>query len=152
MPNQRGAWRFDRVGWFGLLVLIALTLAELFSKGPLSQVEPQSSDGSLKVRYERFSRNGASDDVIVTAKGNPNRMLYLVLNGELFEGLSIEGLNPQPAPLRSKGRDLVIPTLADEDGTATLYLTVSSNGVGLLKGRARLLNGPVVAIPKFIYP
>jgi len=152
MPNQRSAWRFERVGWFGLLVLIGLTLAGLFSKGPLSQVEPQSSDGSLKVRYERFSRNGAQDDVIVTAKGAPNRMLYLVLNGELFEGLSIEGLNPQPAPLRSKGRDLVIPMLADEDGTATLYLTVRSNGVGLLKGRARLLNGSEVAIPKFIYP
>jgi len=152
MPNQRSAWRFERVGWFGLLMLVGLTLAGLFSKGPLSQVEPQSSDGSLKVRYERFSRNGAQDDVIVTAKGAPNCMLYLVLNGELFEGLSIEGLNPQPAPLRSKGRDLVIPMLADEDGTATLYLTVRSNGVGLLKGRARLLSGSEVAIPKFIYP
>lgn len=152
MRLQRRSWRFERVGWFGLLALIGLTLAGLFSKGPLSEVEPQTADHTLKVKYERFSRNGAQDDLVITSSGLPGEMRYLVLGGELLEGLSIESLNPQPAPLRSDGRDLVVPMKADSNGLATLYLTVRSNGVGLYRGHIRMLHGQALPIPKFIYP
>jgi hypothetical protein len=152
MDQQRRAWRFERIGWFVLLTLVALTLAGLFSKGPLSSVEPQTADGKLKVSYERFSRNGAQDDFVITSAGIPGEMRYLVLSGELLKGVSIESLNPQPAHSRSDGGDLVVPMKADSKGIATLYLTVRSNGVGLYYGRIRLLDGAELSIPKFIYP
>ncbi|TDV62596.1 hypothetical protein [Pseudomonas sp. LP_7_YM] len=152
MAQQRKAWRFERIGWVGLILLIGLTLAGLFSKGPLSQVEPATADGRLQVKYERFSRNGAQDDLIITSKGAAYEILYLVLGSELLEGVSIEGLNPQPEPLRSEGRDLVIPMKADRNGLATLYLTVRSNGVGLYRGSMHLIGGENLPVPKFIYP
>lgn len=37
MALQRKVWRFERWGWYGLLLLVALTLGGLFSKGPLSE-------------------------------------------------------------------------------------------------------------------
>lgn len=152
MAQQRRVWRFERIGWAGLIVLIVLTLAGLFSKGPLSQVEPQTADGKLQVSYERFSRNGSQDDMIVTSKGAPSEMRYLVVGSGLLEGVSIEKLNPQPAPLHSEGRDLVIPMQADKDGLATLYLTVRSNGVGLYRGQMHMLGGETLPMPRFIYP
>lgn len=152
MARQCRAWRFERVGWFGLLILIALTLAGVFSKGPLSSVQLQSADGRLSIEYERFSRNGAQDDVIVTSTGRPGELRYLVLGSEWLRGMSIESLNPQPAHLTSEGRDLVIPMHADAQGRATVYLSLSSKGVGLYKGSIRLRDGPSLSTPKFIYP
>lgn len=152
MARQRRAWRFERIGWVGLLVLIALTLAGLFSKGPLSQVNAHTADGALRVQYERFSRNGAQDDLVVTSTGSPGELRYLLLGGELLKGVSIEGLYPQAAPLRSEGQDLLIPMQADHQGIATLYLTLRSNGVGLYHGRLTLKGGETLAVPKFIYP
>lgn len=34
MALQRRVWRFERIGWYALLLLIGLSLAGLFSKGP----------------------------------------------------------------------------------------------------------------------
>lgn len=152
MDEQLRAWRFERVGIVVLVILIGLTLGGLFSKGPLSHVQLQTPDGRLSVEYERFSRNGAQDDVIVTSSGAPGELRYLVLGHEWLEGLSIESLNPQPANLTSDDRDLVIPMRADAKGVATLYLTMRSNGVGLYRGHMRLKDGAQLDLPKFIYP
>lgn len=152
MDEQRRAWRFERIGIGALVVLIGLTLGGLFSKGPLSHVQLQTPDGRLSVEYERFSRNGAQDDVIVSSSGAPGEMRYLVLGHEWLEGMSIESLNPQPANLTSDDRDLVIPMRADARGMATLYLSLRSNGVGLYKGHIRLKDGPRLDLSKFIYP
>ena len=152
MSSQRRMWRFERIGWVALLILVALTLAGLFSKGPLSSVNVKTSDGKLSVAYERFSRNGATDDLVITTFGKADEMRFLLLGHELLQGVSIESLNPQPAPLRSDGADLVIPMKADGNGMAILYLTVRSNGVGLLRGRVQMMGGEELPIPKFIYP
>ena len=152
MPMQRRVWRFERLGWIGLIAMIVLTLAGLFSKGPLSSVEPQTSDGTLRVKYQRFSRNGAQDELVITSLGAANEMRYLILGGELLQGVSIEGLTPQPALLRCDGKDLVVPMQADRMGVATLYLTVRSNGVGLYRGHVGIIGGEHLPVPKFIYP
>jgi hypothetical protein len=83
MRLQRHVWRFERIGWVVLLVVIALTLGGLFSKGPLSSVEVSTPDGNLSVKYERFNRNGAGDDMIIRSTGRPNEQRDLVLGKEL---------------------------------------------------------------------
>lgn len=152
MEKQLKDWRFERIGWFFLLVLVGCALAGFFSKGPFSSVESQTANGELKVKFERFTRNGAQDNFLITSTGPPKEIRYLVLGGELLEGMSIESLNPQPAPLRSEGRDLVIPMKSDNDGIATLYITMRSNGIGFYKGYVRPLRGDEISISKFIYP
>ncbi len=44
---QRKVWRFERIGWYALLLIIVLTLAGVFSKGPLSSKHAVSTDGNL---------------------------------------------------------------------------------------------------------
>lgn len=114
--------------------------------------ERQTPDGRLHIEYQRFSRNGAQDDVVITTRGAPDQMVYLVIGSRWLEGFSIDALNPQPAPLKSDGRDLVIPMLADAHGTATLYLTLRSNGIGRYEGYVRLQGGDKLTLSKFIYP
>lgn len=152
MARQRRAWRIERVGWYALLVLIALTLLGLFSKGPLSTTTATSSDGSLTVNYERFSRNGAEERMLIRARGQPGQHLEVALPAGLLEGVALEALQPQTGPAYSRDRDLIIPLRADAQGTAVLYLTLRSDGAWLFKGDVGLSTGAQVAVSKFIYP
>ncbi len=152
MALQRRFWRFERVGWLALLMLIALALAGLFSKGPLSHVQARTADARLQVEYERFSRNGAQEDLVISTHSAPGRIHYVVMGGELLRGYSIETMYPLPAPSRSRGQDLLVPLQADAQGLATLYLTLRSNGVGRYRGVIGLQDGPALDIGKFIYP
>lgn len=152
MALQRRTWRFERVGWLALIMLVALALGGLFSKGPLSQVTRSSADGRLQVEYQRFSRNGAQESLIVTSHGAPGEMRWLVLGSGLLKGYSIEFQTPEPGPSRSQGQDLLIPMQGDEQGVATLYLTLRSDGVGLYRGSLGLRGQPALSLSKFIYP
>lgn len=152
MARQRRAWRIERVGWYALLVLIGLTLLGLFSKGPLSTVKATSHDGSLTVDYERFSRNGAEERMVITARGQPGQHLDVTLPAGLLEGMALEALQPQTGPASSRDRDLLIPLRADAQGAAVLYLTLRSDGAWLFKGDVELSTGARVAVTKFIYP
>lgn len=152
MARQRRAWRMERIGWYLLLLLVLLTLLGLFSKGPLSTVTVASDDGSLQVEYERFSRNGAEEDMVITAKGQPGQALQVVIGARLLEGVAVEALHPQSGPGYSRGRDLVVPLRADAAGLATLYVTLRSDGAWLYRSEVSLSSGARVAVPKFIYP
>ncbi|HKS12719.1 MAG TPA: hypothetical protein VJS90_06725, partial [Pseudomonas sp.] len=72
MRMQRRVWRFERLGWYGLLVVVGLTLAGLFGNGPLSDRTANSADGRVQVEYARFSRNGAGEQLRIRVKGRPN--------------------------------------------------------------------------------
>ena len=157
MQRQQRAWTLERIGWYGLLLVVALTLLGLFSKGPLSSRDLSSPDGSLRVEYERFSRNGAQDTLIVTAKGKPDQAVQVHVVARLLEGVTLEAVHPINGPSHSEGRDLVIPVRTDSTGIATLYLTLRSDGVGLYRGTISLSSdalpsGAQLAIPRFIYP
>jgi len=152
MARQRRAWAIERVGWYLLVLIVLLTLLGLFSKGPLSSMDVSSPDGTLRVEYERFSRNGAQDNMVITAKGQPGQAVEVAIGAGLLEGMSIEALYPQGSPAHSRGRDLVVPLRTDGNGTATLYLSLRSDGAWLYRGDITLSTGAHVAVPKFIYP
>lgn len=152
MTRQRRAWAIERIGWYVLVLIVLLTLLGLFSKGPLSSMDVASPDGTLRVEYERFSRNGAQDNMVITARGQPGQLIEVAIGAALLEGVSVEALNPQSGPAHSRGRDLVIPVRTDGNGTATLYLTLRSDGAWLYRGDIALSTGAHLAVPKFIYP
>ncbi|AZF36961.1 hypothetical protein C4J88_2178 [Pseudomonas sp. R4-39-08] len=152
MPLQRKVWRFERLGWYGLVVLIVLTLAGLFSKGPLSTTEARSADGQLRVEYQRFLRNGSSDALVIHLQGAARKPLEVEINGELLQGFNVEMLQPQPLKASAAGEGVKLWTLSDDQGRATLYLSLRSDGVGNFDTRVSLANGATVDVSQFIYP
>lgn len=152
MPQQRRIWRFERLGWYALVILIVLTLAGLFSKGPLSTTEVRSADGQLRVEYQRFLRNGSSDALVIHMHGAAHTSLALEINGELLQGFNVEMLQPQPLKASTAGEGVKLWTLTDDLGRATLHLTLRSNGVGRFDTQVSLANGATVDLSQFIYP
>lgn len=56
MVYQVKVWRFERWGWYGLILVMLLALAGLFSRGPLSVREVHGNDAKISVEYERFNQ------------------------------------------------------------------------------------------------
>ncbi|ROM72917.1 hypothetical protein BK654_24640 [Pseudomonas brassicacearum] len=152
MGYQLKVWRFERVGWYGLVLLVLLTLLGLFSHGPLSSSELQSSDGSLGVKYERFHRNGSTNAMIIRLKGQPNAPVEVELGGDWLEGFDVEALQPQPLRSASAGQGMRIWVQADAQGQASLYLSLLSEGLGLYHSRITVSGGKTVSFDQFIFP
>lgn len=104
MAYQLKVWRFERVGWYGLVLLVILTLLGLFSRGPLSSRDVQSLDGRLGVKYELFHRNGSNNAMIIHLKGQPGAVLEVELGGDWLEGFDVQALQPQPCVRPAWGR------------------------------------------------
>ncbi len=66
MTMQQRVWRFERVGWYLLVVIVLLGLAGVFGNGPLSNAQVTSADGRLHVEYQRLSRSGTTDSLRIT--------------------------------------------------------------------------------------
>ena len=152
MALQRRVWRFERIGWYALLLLIGLSLAGLFSKGPLSNAQARSADGHLWVEYQRFMRNGASDALIIHLQGKPGKPLEVAIEGELLNGFNVEMLQPQPLKASTAGEGVRLWALSDTDGRAALHVTLRSDGVGRFAARVTSANGASVQFSQFIYP
>ena len=152
MVLQRKVWRFERLGWYGLVVLIGLTLAGLFSKGPLSSAAASTADGQLRVEYQRFLRNGSSDKLIVHLEGKPREPLEVEISGELLRGFEVEMLQPQPLKASAAGEGVRLWVLSDDAGQAIVHLTVRSDGVGSFTTRVSLPTGASLGFSQFIYP
>ncbi|MFW9266079.1 hypothetical protein J3P80_12915 [Pseudomonas sp. D2-30] len=152
MAFQHKVWRFERVGWYALVLLVLLTLLGLFSHGPLSNSEIHSADGSIGVEYERFHRNGSTNPVIVRLKGAPNAVLEIELGGDWLEGFDVQSVQPTPMRSAAAGPGMKLWLQADGQGQANLHLSLLSEGLGTYQSRIATPNGAVVTFSQFIFP
>jgi hypothetical protein len=152
MAYQRKVWRFERYGWYGLVLLILLALAGLFSGGILSAKNVRSQDGEVRVEYEMFHRNGASEPMKITVKGAADSTVEVALEGELLEGFTVETLLPEAVRARGDSQGIRLWVRTDSQGQASLYLPLRSNGVGLFRSRIATASSRGVALDQFIFP
>ena len=149
---QQRVWRFERVGWYALVLIVLLALAGLFGNGPLSDAQVSSEDGRVQVDYQRLSRSGTTDKLRITVRGTAGEPVMLLLGGTLLREASIETLQPQPQASRSQGRSLLLQLGTSKEGIATLYLTLRSEYVGTLEGVVRAGPSSTVHFSTFLYP
>ena len=152
MRMQHRVWRFERVGWYVLVIIVLLALAGLFGNGPLSDAEAVSQDGRLKVEYQRLSRSGTTDSLFITIQGVPGKPVMVELAGSLLREASIETMQPEPQVSMSHGPALLLQLGTTNDGVATLYLTLRSEHVGTLQGVVRAGSQAEVQFSTFLYP
>ncbi|MGL6244475.1 hypothetical protein [Pseudomonas sp.] len=152
MAFQRKVWRFERVGWYALVLIVLLTLAGLFSKGPLSSRALVSPDQKLMIEHELFHRSGSTSSMVIHVQANPHQTVELQITGDFLQGFSIDTL--QPDPLRSSTADQGIKwwLQADAAGKSTLYLTVRSDGLGLYESQVVTPGAKALKVTQFIYP
>ncbi len=145
MAFQHKVWRFERVGWYVLVLLVILTLLGLFSRGPLSSRELQSRDGSLGVEYEAFHRNGSTNAMVIRLKGQPNAVLEVELGGDWLEGFEVQALQPAPIHSAGAGQGMTLRVQADERGRPACICHCSAKGSALITAAS-----PPPAVPRSV--
>lgn len=152
MAYQLRIWRFERCGWYVLVLLVVLGLLGMFSRGVISSREVRSDDGYLRAEYEMFHRNGSTNAMKISLSGKPDATLEVDIGGELLEGFSVETLQPQPLRSRNSGQGMRLWLQADGQGQATLYLTLRGDGLGLFRSRLQSPGSAGVELVQFIFP
>ncbi len=152
MTYQLKVWRFERFGWYVLVLLMVLGLAGVFSRGLLSTRDVLSEDGKVRVKYEMFHRNGSTNAMKVSVSGTPQSQIELELAGEMLEGFSIESLQPQPLRSRSFSQGMRLWVQTDKKGEATVYLILRGDGLGLFRSRVATPGTAGVKLDQFIFP
>ncbi|MNV62232.1 hypothetical protein D3C71_1547690 [compost metagenome] len=152
MAYQLRVWRFERCGWYLLVLLMVLGLMGLFSRGVLSSRDVRSEDGRVRVEYEMFHRNGSTNAMKISVSGYPESTVELELAGEILEGFSIETLQPEPARTRSSAQGIRLWVQTDTQGQADLFLTLRGDGLGLFHSRIVLPGTSDVQLDQFIFP
>lgn len=147
MPLQILGWRIERIGWYGLLLLMLLALGGLFSRGPLSDVQASAAHGALRVEYSRFARNGAQSPLKVSLQGTHR----LHIGGELLDGFTLESMQPAPARSQSDGSGGVILDFDGEAERLVVSLRLTADGVGSYRSTFGAA-GEQVELTHFIYP
>jgi hypothetical protein len=152
MAYQLKVWRFERVGWYVLVLLMVLGLLGLFSRGLFSSRDVHSEDGKVRVEYEMFHRNGSMNSMKISVSGVPESQVELELAGDLLEGFSIETLQPEPLRTRSFSQGMRLWVQTDTQGQANLYLTLRGDGLGLFRSRIAASGTTGVKLDQFIFP
>ncbi|WP_460142000.1 hypothetical protein [Pseudomonas sp. S2_E01] len=152
MAYQIKVWRFERFGWYMLVLLMILGLAGLFSRGLLSSRDVLSDDGRVRVEYEMFHRNGSTNAMKISLSGEPESTLELEVAGELLDGFSIETLQPEPVRSRSSAQGMRLWIQADTKGQASVFMTLRGDGLGLFRSTIILPGTNGVKLTQFIFP
>lgn len=152
MSYQMKIWRFERFGWYVLVLLMFFGLIGLFSRGLLSSRDVRSADGHIRVEYEMFHRNGSMNSMKVSINAKPETQIELDLSGEMLEGFSIESLQPEPLRSRSLSKGMRLWVQADNQGQANLYLTLRGDGLGFFRSHVTTPGSPGVTLNQFIFP
>ncbi|MCX2901695.1 hypothetical protein [Pseudomonas mandelii] len=152
MAYQLKVWRFERCGWYLMVLLVVLGLAGLFSRGLLSTRDVRSDDGRIRVQYEMFHRYGSTNSMKISVSGAPESTVELELAGEILEGFSIETLQPEPARARSSAQGIRLWVQTDTQGQAELFVTLRGDGLGLFHSRIVLPGSNDVKLAQFIFP
>jgi hypothetical protein len=152
MAYQLSVWRFERVGWYVLVLLMVLGLLGVFSRGLISSRDIRSEDGRVSLQYEMFHRNGSINPMKIRVTGAPDSTIELELAGEILEGFSIETLQPEPLRTRSADQGMRLWLQTDTQGQAIVFLTLRGDGLGLFRSRIVLPGTSDVKFSQFIFP
>lgn len=152
MAYQLKVWRFERCGWYALVLLMVLAMVGLFSRGLISSRDVRSEDGDVRVQYEMFHRNGSTNSMRISLTAAPEATVELELAGDLLEGFSIETLQPQPLRSRSAADGVRFWLQADRQGQVSLYLSLRGDGLGVYRSHISTPGSSGVTLSQFIFP
>jgi len=153
MRWQRVEWRIQKIGGILLLVLVILGACGLFSKGFLSDGVVTSSDGALRVEYERFGLRDSDIAMAIRVRPAHHDRFTLTLSGEEMDNFQIQSLQPQPQQAVSKSNSLVLiySSSSFRDG-ATVWIGSQAQQFGRYPVTVTLDDATSVHFTHWIYP
>jgi hypothetical protein len=150
---QRRDWAFERIGWWGIVVIVLAAVAGVFGRGPLSATQTESTDHSLRVEYGRFERHGAKTELTVFIRRDSagGQAVSLWVSDEFLRGVQVEEIDPAPVRQMSMG-DRTLFDIAVTTDSARLTLAYVPRATGTRKLELGIMGRTPVSLSQFVYP
>ena len=141
---------------YGFVLLILVLLAGfcgLFSKGMFSDTHRVSTDGSLRVDYERFGRSQSDMDLKLSMTVPEGDSYTVTFGGQFMDAFEINALYPQPWKFSSRNGAMTLEFHdRPQGGTQTLWLSLQPRSAGKVSSTLLVNDQSPVAITQYIYP
>jgi hypothetical protein len=115
---ERRSWIVQRVTWMITAVILLAALLGVFGNGPLSTAQHSSSDGSLRIEYERFVRSQTPAEYrihIAAQDDDDDRFVQLWVSRDCFDDTLIKRITPEPSRTRLCGDGIIHEFLRADD-------------------------------------
>jgi hypothetical protein len=152
---QERTWRFQRLGWVAMGLLLLAALAGAFANGPISWATVHDPDNLVEITYERFQRHTAPGilTVQVAPQVTSGRAVSLHINEVLLNAIKLEKIVPEPtqATATERGIDYTIAVAGPGQRTQVrLFFTWQQTGI--VRGEIGLVGRAPARFSQFVYP
>jgi hypothetical protein len=153
MEFQRRWWRFERIVWPILLLIVVIDLLGGFGRGWLANARRTTPDQALTLNYERIER--ASTPSIMTLKFGPSAIhdgkINVFVSDSIVKPLGAQRIAPQPAASRI-GNDGITYTFPVTELPASAQIALEPSFPGLHKFTMQVEGSTPIDATVFVVP
>lgn len=152
---QRGWWRFERVVWTIMALVLLVALAGSFGRGPLARASAGTRGGPLWVEYERFARfrTPTTLQVHLGADALRGATATVLLRGPVVADLPVQRVTPPPiATAAVPDGHLYTFQLAGRPESVTVRFVLEPARPGRSRGTVTTDGASAAALSQFVYP
>jgi hypothetical protein len=156
MEFERRSWRWQRVGWGVMALVLLAALLGLFGSGYLDRAQVGAEGSQLWMDYNRFGRLEAETTelrVHFKSSTSTDGKARLWLSREYMEGVKIMNLNPPPVSVEAGAeRYTYVFSVSVEGQQSDVIFHLEPEKMGRLQGQVGLDGGPSLNFAQFVYP
>lgn len=151
---MRREWRFERVGWGAIAVVLAAGLAGLFGGDALASASVSSVDGGAIAHYERIVRHGALSrvELRLAPAATGDSTVVVSIDEEYLRDMDLQRVAPAPLRVRaSSGRVEFHLLRLDPAQPMTVVLSLQPGAAGSRRAALRTNHG-VLDLRQLVLP
>jgi hypothetical protein len=153
---ERRSWRWQRVGWGVISLILLAALLGLFGTGWLDRAVAGQPGSQLWLEYNRFGRLQAETSRLQIHLGpgaGANGKVRIWFNLEYMKGVRVTNLTPEPESVEAgPERFTYVFSAPDASQPIVVIFRLEPDKIGSLNGQVGLEGGASLSFKQFIYP
>lgn len=149
-------WTASRIGMVSMVLIVLMSLAGVFSVGPISWAAKSDPESGVTLRYEKLVRRGGPTDLKISLPGalaDGSDTVSLWISDEYLELVTIEGVVPQPDKATSVSSGVLYDfPMAGPDEDLDVTFSITPRSIWTRTGSLGLVDGDRIDFRQFFYP
>jgi hypothetical protein len=157
-PVLRREWRFERVGWAALALILVAGSLGVFGGGVVAAASGRSTDGVAMLQYDRIIRRDAPSTLEVRLSEVPlaatvgDSVVVVSLTEDYFAATDVQRVMPEPMLVRaSSGRVEYHLLRLDPSRPMVVRFSVRANAMGTYRAVVGV-DGRVLSFRQLVLP
>lgn len=149
-------WIASRIGVVAMVLIVLMSLAGVFSVGPISWAAKSERESGVTLRYEKLVRRGGPTELQISLPGDladGSGTVSLWISDKYLQLVTIEKVVPQPDKATSASSGVLYDfPIAGPDQDLDVTFTITPRSIWLRTGSLGLVDGERIDFRQFFYP